>query len=65
MTMKFTQLRTYWDAGEAQTVIAFLDELREVLLTVYADEISESNNKNISELKHHSHHDELSDQDII
>jgi hypothetical protein len=41
MTMKITQLRTYWDAGDANIVLAFLDELREVLLATYGDEIIE------------------------
>jgi hypothetical protein len=39
MMMKITQLRTYWDAGEAQMVIEFLDELRDVLWTAYGQEI--------------------------
>jgi hypothetical protein len=39
--MKLTQLRTYWDTDDAYTVIAFLDELRDVLWTVYGDEIIE------------------------
>lgn len=39
MTMKIAQLRTYWDAGEAHTVIEFLDELRDLLWTIYSDEI--------------------------
>ncbi len=41
MTMKLTQLTTYWDASDANTVIAFLDELREVLWATYGDEIIE------------------------
>lgn len=41
MTMKLTQLRTYWDADEADAIITFLDELREVLWTVYGEEIIE------------------------
>ena len=39
MTMKSTQLRTYWDAAEAQLVIEFLDELKDVLWAVYGQEI--------------------------
>ena len=39
MTMKIAQLRTYWDAGEAHVVIEFLDELRDLLCTIYRDEI--------------------------
>ncbi len=39
MTMKITKLRTHWDAGEAHAVIEFLDELRDLLWTIYSDEI--------------------------
>ena len=39
--MKLTQLRTYWNAGDANIVLEFLDELREVLLATYGDEIIE------------------------
>jgi hypothetical protein len=51
MMMKITQLRTHWDAGEAQMVIEFLDELRDVLWTVYGQEIiamhvEDADNKN-------------------
>lgn len=41
MTMKLTQLTTHWDAGDAYCVITFLDELREVLLAVYGNDIEE------------------------
>lgn len=41
MSMKLTQLSTFWDADDAYTIIAFLDELRDVLWTVYGDEIIE------------------------
>ena len=39
MTMKLTQLKTYWDADDAFAVILLLDELRDVLWTAYGDEI--------------------------
>ena len=39
MTMKFTQLVTYFNAGDADTVIAFIDDLRELLWNTYGDEI--------------------------
>jgi len=42
MTMKLTQLRTYWDADDAYCVIAFLDELRDALWDMYGDEIIEA-----------------------
>jgi len=39
--MKLTQLTTHWDAADAECVITFLDELREVLITAYGDEIAQ------------------------
>ncbi len=41
MTMSVTSLRTYWDAGDAYTVITFLDELRDLLWEQYEDQIIE------------------------
>lgn len=41
MTMKLTYLKTYWNAAEAETVITFLDELKEVIWTVYGEHITE------------------------
>lgn len=41
MTMKLTQLTTHWDAGDAYCVITFLDELRDVLMATYGDDIGE------------------------
>ena len=44
--MKITQLKTYWDAGDAQMVIAFLDELKDVLWAAYGEEIIAMHVKN-------------------
>lgn len=41
MAMKLTQLRTYWNAGDASIVLEFLDELKELLWETYGDEIIE------------------------
>jgi hypothetical protein len=41
MTMKITRLTTYWSADEADTVVAFLDELRDTLWESYGDQITE------------------------
>ena len=41
MSMKVTRLYTYWDAGQAHTVLAFLDELRDRLCEIYGDQILE------------------------
>lgn len=40
MTMKLTQLLTYWNADEADVIISFLGELRESLLAAYGDDIA-------------------------
>jgi hypothetical protein len=41
MTMKITQLTTYWTADEADAVVAFLDELRDTLWECYGEQITE------------------------
>jgi hypothetical protein len=38
--MSITHLPTHWDAGEAYTVIAFLDLLRDQLWETYGDDIT-------------------------
>lgn len=37
--MKFCHLRTHWTPEQAEAVIEFLDELKEVIWTVYAEDI--------------------------
>lgn len=37
--MKVTRLYTHWSPAEAQTIIEFLDRLRDQLCDVYADQI--------------------------
>ena len=39
MSLSFTHLPTHWNADEADTVIAFLDQLRDALWATYGDEI--------------------------
>lgn len=51
MTTQFTQLISHWEPDEAQTIIQFLDELRDQLWRTYGDEIiqqqrNESDNHN-------------------
>lgn len=41
MTMKITRLTTYWTADEADTVVAFLDELRDILWECYGEQITD------------------------
>ena len=40
MSLSFTHLPTHWDAGEAYTVIAFLDLLRDQLWETYGEDIT-------------------------
>ena len=39
MPMKIMKLPAYWDAADAQLVIGFLDDLRDLLVDTYGDEI--------------------------
>ena len=39
MSMKIMKLPAYWDAADADLVISFLDDLRDVLVDTYGDEI--------------------------
>lgn len=41
MSMKLSQLRTYWTADDAHLIISFLDELKDTLWATYGDEIIE------------------------
>ena len=41
MSMKILKLTVYWNAGDAQLVIGFLDDLRDLLVDTYGDEIIE------------------------
>ena len=41
MTMRITRLTTYWNAEEADTVITFLDELKNLLWEVYGEQITD------------------------
>ena len=52
MSMKLTQLRTYWDADDAHLIISFLDELKEVLWDTYGNEIIEQQQENQNAIDH-------------
>ncbi len=41
MSLSTIRLSTHWDAAEAYTVIAFLDELRDQLWETYGEQIIE------------------------
>ncbi len=68
--MKITQLRTYWDAGEAHMVIEFLDELRDVLWSAYGQEIiamhaEDAGNENRTGIRHDDGQTDLEFDDKI
>jgi hypothetical protein len=48
MTMKTTRLTTWWSADEAQTIIEFLDQLRDTLWETYGDKIADNMKQNVS-----------------
>ena len=39
MSMKIMKLPAYWDAADAHLVISFLDDIRDLLVDTYGDEI--------------------------
>ncbi len=41
MSMKVIKLTVYWDAADAQLIISFIDEFRDLLVDTYGDEIVE------------------------
>ncbi len=41
MSMQVLRLQAHWNAGEAYAVLAFIDTLREAIVTRYGDEIVE------------------------
>lgn len=41
MSMKVLRLYTHWQAEDAYSVLAFIDELREQIINEYGEEISQ------------------------
>ena len=41
MSMKIMKLPAYWDAADALLVLSFIDDLRDLLVATYGDEIIE------------------------
>lgn len=41
--MDIIKLFTYWDADQAQTVLEFIDQLRDVIIEHYAGDIAQLN----------------------
>ncbi|MEA3644067.1 MAG: hypothetical protein VBE63_29710 [Lamprobacter sp.] len=41
MSLKVLPLHTHWDAGEAYSVLAFIDELRDLIIAHYGDGITD------------------------
>lgn len=59
MTMKTTRLTTYWTADEADTVVAFLDELRDSLWESYGEKITEMRRNAVTRTERDTHQAEL------
>jgi hypothetical protein len=55
MTIKFSHFRTHWNADEAHSIIAFLDELRDSLWETYKADIIEYHIENQSEIASQDH----------
>ena len=41
MSLKIHRLRTHWQAADAELIIDFLDELRDLLCETYGEDIAE------------------------
>lgn len=51
MSMKVIKLTVYWDAADAQLVISFIDELRDLLVDTYGDEIVDMHRRRVQNNK--------------
>ncbi len=49
MTMRKMPLTTWWSPEEAYSILLFLDELREVLLAHYGDDIADYHRQQLQE----------------
>lgn len=49
MSMKVIKLPVYWDAADAQLIISFIDELRELLVDTYGDEIVDMHRRRVQD----------------
>ena len=49
MSMKIMKLPAYWDAADAHLVISFLDDLRDLLVDTYGDEIIDMHQQQLTE----------------
>ena len=47
MSMKVIKLTVYWDAADAQLIISFIDEIRDLLVDTYGDEIVEMHRQRV------------------
>ncbi len=47
MSMRFSQLRTHWTADEAQIILAFLDQLRDLVWEAYQADIIEQGQREV------------------
>lgn len=49
MSMKIMKLPAYWDAADAQLVISFIDDIRDLLVDTYGDEIIDMHQQQLTE----------------
>ena len=49
MSMKVIKLTVHWDAADAQLVISFIDELRDLLVDTYGDEIVDMHRRRVQD----------------
>lgn len=57
--MKFVHLPRFWDTDQADTVIRFLDDLREALGEAYGEQITELEHQNLMGEQDQARQDEL------
>jgi hypothetical protein len=49
MSMKIMRLPAYWNAADAQLIISFIDDLRDLLVDTYGDEIIDMHQQQLTE----------------
>jgi hypothetical protein len=65
MTMKSTRMTTYWTTAEADTVIDFLDTLRQTLWETYGEQITRMHREARHDCIRHSNQCEFEFDDDI
>ena len=63
MTMKYTQLKTHWQTEDAEMILAFLDDLRDLVWSAYGEQITDEHRREAEQLYPQQPSD-LSDKEI-